>query len=808
MVNMYARYTVGLGLALVLALASAPGVEADGPEGPPQPVVSTSDKNDVSPPLRDIQPAPPSPESAVVEVPRQGLPNVWTGGAYGAQQQAPDPVVQSQAGNTPMPGPIQSFEGISNAAQFPVIGTKYTPPDTNGDVGPNHYFQTVNVTLAIYDKTGTLLLGPLANNTVWSGFDGPCETTNNGDPVVLYDHLSDRWLFSQFANVIQDPFGSQPFYQCVAVSQTGDPTGSWYRYQFTFNTLNDYPKFGVWPDGYYMMANHFDSGGYSGNVISVLERDKMLIGQPAQRVSFFSPVDLAVLPADLDGPPPPPGAPNYFVALDYNLSFVPQDALRVYEFHVDWNNTSSSSVVGPTLLATAAFDPDMCGYSRDCIPQPNPAEGLDAIADMLMYRVQYRNFGTYQTLMVNHTVDADSTDHAGIRWYELRNTGSGWSIYQQGTYAPDGDNRWMGSVAMDSSGNVALGYSVSSATTHPSIRYAGRLAGDPVGTPPQTEATLIAGGGSQTSIFNRWGDYSMMAVDPADGCTFWYTQEYYAADSSLDWQTRIGSFKFPTCASGVSQGTVLDADAAGDPIAGARVDVGLFTTFTDSNGLYEIANLQVGSYDLAVSAFGFKSGAVSGVSVVGGGTAVRNFALNGASEPPTSLAVVDRPSDEGGAIDLTWTPSTSTDVTEQRLHRGTSSGSYPTLVMTFNDTAESADSNEASATPADNIAPQPPTGLAVADRLHDAGGAIDVTWTPSSSGDVTEQRLYRATSTGAYTTPVQTFSSTTSSYTDTGLTDGVTHFYVVRAFDGTSEGAAPTRARQLRRTTRRQRPQA
>ena len=651
MVNMYARYTVGLGLALVLALASAPGVKADGPEGPPQPVVSTSDKNDVSPPLRDIQPAPPSPESAVVEVPRQGLPNVWTGGAYGAQQQAPDPVVQSQAGNTPMPGPIQSFEGISNAAQFPVIGTKYTPPDTNGDVGPNHYFQTVNVTLAIYDKTGTLLLGPLANNTVWSGFDGPCETTNNGDPVVLYDHLSDRWLFSQFANVIQDPFGSQPFYQCVAVSQTGDPTGSWYRYQFTFNTLNDYPKFGVWPDGYYVMANHFDSGGYSGNMISVLERDKMLIGQPAQRVSFFSPVDLAVLPADLDGPPPPPGAPNYFVALDYNLSFVPQDALRVYEFHVDWNNTSSSSVVGPTLLATAAFDPDMCGYSRDCIPQPNPAEGLDAIADMLMYRVQYRNFGTYQTLMVNHTVDADSTDHAGIRWYELRNTGSGWSIYQQGTYAPDGDNRWTGSVAMDSSGNVALGYSVSSATTHPSIRYAGRLAGDPVGTPPQTEATLIAGGGSQTSIFNRWGDYSMMAVDPADGCTFWYTQEYYAADSSLDWQTRIGSFKFPTCASGVSQGTVLDA-GAGDPIAGARVDVGLFTTFTDSNGLYEIANLQVGSYDLAVSAFGFKSGAVSGVSVVGGGTAVRNFALNGASEPPTSLAVVDRPSDEGGAIDL------------------------------------------------------------------------------------------------------------------------------------------------------------
>ena len=613
MPNTFVRYTVGLGLALMLALASAPSVEADGPGGGPQPVVGTSDKNDVSPPLRDIQSAPPPPGAAAVEVPRHGLSSVWTGGTYGAQQQTLDPVVQTQAGNAPMPGPIQSFEGISNAAQFPVIGTKYTPPDTNGDVGPNHYFQTVNVTFAIYDKTGTLLLGPLANNTVWSGFGGPCETTNNGDPIVLYDHLSDRWLFSQFANVSAGPL----FYQCVAVSQTGDPTGSWYRYQFTFNTLNDYPKFGVWPDGYYMMANHFDTGGYVGNRISALERDKMLVGQPAQRVSFFSTINFTVLPSDLDGPPPPPGAPNYFLALEYDEFEVPTDNLKLYEFHVDWDNPANSAITGPTLLATAPNDPDMCGFSRDCIPQPGTPQKVAAISDALMYRLQYRNFGTHETLLVNHTVDVDATDHAGIRWYELRNTGAGWSIYQQGTYAPDSDHRWMGSIAMDSSGNMAVGYSVSSATTHPSIRYAGRLAGDSLNTLPQTETTLIAGGGSQTGS-NRWGDYSMMAVDPADGCTFWYTQEYYATTTPIDWQTRIGSFKFPSCASGVSQGTVLEA-GTGDPIAGARVDVGLFTTFTDSNGVYEIANLQVGSYDLAVAAFGFKSGAVSGVSVVGAG---------------------------------------------------------------------------------------------------------------------------------------------------------------------------------------------
>ena len=468
---MMARYVIATGLAGLLSLIVPTVAEADEPGERSGPVVGRSDKNDTSPPLRDIRSRSPSREPEVREIPRRLRPTTAPElRATAAQPQALDPLVQRQPAATNMPTTTLSFDGISNVGQSVIIGGKVTPPDTNGDVGPNHYVQTVNLSFAVYDKSGTLLLGPLANNTVWSGFGGPCQNTNDGDPIVLYDHLADRWLFSQFADVFVGP----PFYQCVAVSQTPDPTGAWHRYQFSFPVLNDYPKFGVWPDAYYMMANLFDAQGYVGNSVAAVERDKMLIGQSAQFVSFVSTEDFTVLPSDLDGPPPPPGAPNYFVALEYNASGFPIDFLKIFEFHVDWADTANSTISGPTQLATAPYDANMCNFSRDCIPQPGTAQGLDAIADGLMYRLQYRNFGTHQTLVVNHTVDADASDHAGIRWYELRNTSTAWSIYQQGTHAPDGDHRWMGSVAMDSSGNMALGYSVSSGTTNPSIRYAGR----------------------------------------------------------------------------------------------------------------------------------------------------------------------------------------------------------------------------------------------------------------------------------------------------------------------------------------------
>ncbi len=407
----------------------------------------------------------------------------------------------------------------------------------------------VNLSFAIWDKSGNLLYGPANNNTLWFGFGGPCETTNDGDPIVLYDHLADRWLMSQFANAFSGP----PYYQCIAISQTGDPTGAWYRYGFLISNtkFNDYPKLGVWPDGYYMSVNQFDFFGFAGVGAVAFERNKMLAGLPATMVYFdlisVDPNLWAMLPSDLDGlRPPPAGSPNYFVQFDDDAWGYPQDQLELWEFQVDWTNPPASTFTGPTLLNTAPFDSNMCFY-LNCIPQPGTAQKLDTLSQFMMYRLQYRNFGTHETLVVNHTVDVDGTDHAGIRWYEVRDPGGTPSIYQQGTYAPDANHRWMGSIAMDGNGNMALGYSASSSSVYPSIGYVGRLASDPLGTLPQGETALIIGSGSQTHSSGRWGDYSSMSVDPTDGCTFWYTQEYYQTTSSAGWQTRIGSFKFPSC---------------------------------------------------------------------------------------------------------------------------------------------------------------------------------------------------------------------------------------------------------------------
>jgi subtilase family serine protease len=254
-----------------------------------------------------------------------------------------------------------------------------------------------------------------------------------------------------------------------------------------------------------------------------------------------------MLPADLEGPQPPAGSPEYFVQVDDDAWGYAADQLQIWKFHADWATPSRSSFTRVAAVPTAAFDSDMCGYSRNCIPQPGTTARVDAIADRLMYRLQYRNFGTHETLVVNHTVDADATDHAGIRWYEVRSPGSAPFIYQQGTYAPDVDHRWMGSAAMDGSGNIALGFSVAGAVTSPSIRYTARLASDPPNVMTLGEADLMVGSGSQTHSSGRWGDYSALLVDPVDDCTFWYTQQYYAVTSAIGWQTRIGSFALPGC---------------------------------------------------------------------------------------------------------------------------------------------------------------------------------------------------------------------------------------------------------------------
>ncbi|MFL5731727.1 MAG: dockerin type I domain-containing protein [Chloroflexia bacterium] len=490
--------------------------------------------HDVSPPLRSIPPAKGAAgqvgEKNELRIPVNGKP----------REGIVDPVVQRGFGLSPlaMPTPLANFEGIGNL-------TGVLPPDTNGDVGPNHYVQWVNLQLQVFSKTGVSLYGPVPGNTLWTGFGGVCEHTNNGDPIAIYDSMADRWVLSQFAV----PGGVNGYHQCVAVSTSPDPTGSYYRYDFfqDQNLFTDYPHFGVWPDAYYISFNSFQGTTFFGARAVALDRAQMLVGQQAGQ-QIFQLTSSPQLPSDLDGPTlPPPGAPNVYASIDIiNMQ------LNFFNFHVDWNNPANSTFVHTATADTAPFIP-LCLARTDCIAQPPPPPPtqpalLDGIGSRLMYRIAYRNFGDHESLVLNHSVDTTGTRLAGVRWYEVRSPATNPTIYQQGTYAPDTDSRWMASAAQDHSGNMAVGYSVSSLTTYPSIRYAGRSVSDTLGTLGQGEATLIAGGGSQTSSSNRWGDYSMMSTDPTDDCTFWYTQEYYGTTSDHDWQTRIGSFRFPSCA--------------------------------------------------------------------------------------------------------------------------------------------------------------------------------------------------------------------------------------------------------------------
>jgi hypothetical protein len=518
------------------------------------PVVISSFKNDTSPPLRDMKPVPPAPGlDRVFEVERDK-----SGADF--RPQAPDPVVQNAFGPLAMPTPNRNFEGISN--QWSVY-----PPDTNGDVGPNHYVQTVNLGFRVWDKSGNPLT-PVQNlNTLWQGFGGVCETSNDGDPIVLYDPLADRWMISQFG---LPGFPNGPSYQCIAVSQTADPAGAWHRYGYVSSAtlIEDYPHFGVWPDAYYMTTNEFVGGSlnWSGVGAFAFERAAMLAGLPADMQYFHLGATQwgGMLPADLDGTTPPPaGAPNTFVEVDdsaWDPPNIPTDQIEFWQFHVDWNTPANSTFTNSANVAVAPFDGIVCPlFDRNCIPQQGTAVRLDAISDRTMWRNAYRNFGTHETLVFNHTVDASGQDNgrAGVRWYEIRSPrAAAPTIAQQSTYAPDTNSRWMASAAQDRDGNLAIGFSISSATMYPSISYAGRLATDPPNQLTQGEALMFAGTGSQTGTANRWGDYSGLVVDPTDDCTFWYTNEYYQTTSSVGWRTRIASFKFPSCGQGAVTPTV------------------------------------------------------------------------------------------------------------------------------------------------------------------------------------------------------------------------------------------------------------
>ncbi|MEY2537281.1 MAG: large repetitive protein [Verrucomicrobiota bacterium] len=477
-----------------------------------------------------------------------------------------DPVQQTVARNaavvvTAAPSLLQTFEGMNQADGCGGC----IPPDPNGAVGPNHYVEMVNSSYAVYDKTGTKLAGPIHINDLFAPLTGSrCAADNDGDPIVVYDHLADRWVLTEFAVNA----GNGPYAQCIAVSTTSDPTGSFYVYDFDQPAFNDYPKFGVWPDAYYMTSNEFGGTGgtFSGAGVFAFERDQMLVGQMARMVFFDEGLVNSsfggMLPSYLDGPPPPAGSPNYFAEVDsqINTPSLGGDAMRIWKFHVDWTNTANSTfgMAGQPdfTLPVAMWTPAQCVESQGtCVQQLGSPYQLDVIGDRLMFRLVYRNFGDHESLLVNHSVVADA--RIGVRWYEVRSPGSSPMIYQQSTFAPvDSLSRWMGSAAMDRAGNIVVGYSTSSAASFPSIAYAGRLATDPLNDLTQGEAQMFAGLGSENVAFylppvGRWGDYTALTLDPSDGCTFWYVNEYFGSMAETDpgapWQTRIGSFKFPSC---------------------------------------------------------------------------------------------------------------------------------------------------------------------------------------------------------------------------------------------------------------------
>jgi len=495
------------------------------------PEVAQCIHHDTSPPLRDIPEAPLTQSRW-----RDGLSQFLTIAPKFEGQFQQDPVLQENMGSRGDAFVFQSWDGIAASG--------FAPPDPSGDVGPNHYMLAVNVRFQIWNKTGTSLLGPSNLGTIWSGFPGPWSTSlNDGDPIVLYDEAADRWFIAQFS---LPNFPNGPSYIIIAVSQTADPTGSWHRYGFSFNTgIPDYPKFGIWPDGYYMSANSFSSGSlnYVGTLNVAFERSQMLTGAAAQSVTFngSGAATWSFFPSDWNGATTPPAAsPNYFLQIHDNTWYGGSDGVDIYSFSVNWTTPASSTFSGPSFIATAAFNL-LSGNST--VPQQGTSQLLDHLGqNRAMNRLDYRNFGTHQSMVVCQTVNAGS-NRAGMRWHEFRKPGASWVLHQEGTYAPaDAFHRWMGSVAINSAGHIALGYSKSGTTMFPAIAFTGRFATDPLGQMTIPEETIHAGTGAQTGL-NRWGDYTQMSVDP-NGNNFWYVNQYQQTTGSFNWRTRIANIDY------------------------------------------------------------------------------------------------------------------------------------------------------------------------------------------------------------------------------------------------------------------------
>jgi hypothetical protein len=550
-------------VASIAALLNAPqdlSAQVDQRVEPLKPKVKDAVAYAKSRPLRDLpKPDPKRPFSTD--------PGERDEGLTGDKGHTRDEALQTDVTAAAMPAPLFTFEGPSNQDNFNTFGFRVNPPDPVGDVGKDQYVAMVNLVYSVYSKTGELLGGPFDTGTLWQGFPVEDCTDPSGDPIVFYDEIANRWVLTQFTT----RFATNQFYICMAVSATPDALGEYHLYAFsTGDAFPDYPKYGLWRDSYVFTTREFPPRPPFEQIgIYAVKRTDMIGGKADPRMVQFTltgPPNLVgdgLLPADIDGKRlPPPDSPIPVVGSQDDDGFdgATFDALNVFHLNVKWAKPLQSTFALVKQVEIEEYDTiyPCVPTSRDCLEQPgivNPAQYLDILSyrQRPMHRLQYRNFGTHESLVTNQSVEA-RPKVAGIRWWELRNPADP-VLHQEGTWSPDNVHRWMGSAAMDRDGNLALGYSVVNATNvFPGIRYAGRLAGDPIGQLTQGEVELQAGSGVQTTTNSRWGDYTSLNLDPKDDCTFYYINEYYTAASQstspAGWLTRIGAFKFPSCKPG------------------------------------------------------------------------------------------------------------------------------------------------------------------------------------------------------------------------------------------------------------------
>jgi len=463
----------------------------------------------------------------------RGAPDAIVGVTEG-----PDPVLQQSGPVTSAASVASGFFGASNNDNGQEFGFLIAPPDTDGDVGPNHYVQMINLLTTVFDHSGNIVNGggPFPSNVFWTGIGGNCEDFNQGDPIVLYDDVADRWLVSQFAF----PDNLNTYSQCVAISQSGDPLGAYNRYEFSFNGIgfNDYPKHGIVSDSITMIANLFIPQGpffnFGGSFLGVMDKAAMYAGNSATLIGFnLGTQEFGFVAGDLDG--------SGSAGALFGTAMSNSNSFDVWEIDVDWN-TQNASVSQIAAIPISSYDPDFCSASREaCIPQPDGGPSLETLSDRLMHRLQIRDFGSYRTMLATHSVDVGG-GRGGIRWYEFRESGGNWSLHQEGTYGPnDGENRWMPSIAMNANGDIGIGYMISSTSTYVSTAAVGQTAaGSGSGVLDSAEVVCAAGTGVQTGV-NRAGDYSATNVNEATG-NFWHTNEVFTQTGQFQWNTYICEF--------------------------------------------------------------------------------------------------------------------------------------------------------------------------------------------------------------------------------------------------------------------------